>query len=170
MTAFQLVIAEFAGEHTAEEAMKKPAIQALVDEGVVAIVNVAVLKKNKDGKLSFKETQDVRGGRGALAGALAGGLMGLLAGPAGVIVGAIAGAVTGGVAANMIDMGFLNEDLKEYGKDLPNDSSALVALVELVWVERLRDALAALGATCVAYALSEEAQKKLDEMASGKTG
>jgi uncharacterized membrane protein len=93
-------------------------------------------------------------------------LVGLLGGPGGAILGAIAGAITGGVAAGAIDMGFLNDDLREYGKDMAPGSSALVALIEHVWVERLRDELAALGAKCVAYALSKAAQEKIDKLAT----
>ncbi len=163
MPAYQLIIAQFQDESAAEAAFKQPAIQALIDEKIIAVVNLAILKKNRGGKLSFHESQDVDVKRGALAGAVTGGLIGLLGGPAGVIVGAAAGALAGGVAADAIDMGFLNDDLKAYGKDMPNDSSAIVALIEHVWVERLRDALALLGAKVVAYALSEEAQRKLEE-------
>lgn len=170
MSEFELIIAEFKGEEAAEAALQEPAVRSLVDEGVIAVVNLAVLKMDKDGKLSFRETQDVGSGRGALAGAITGGLIGLLGGPAGALLGAVTGAVTGGIAANAIDMGFLNDDLKEYGKDMEPDSSALVALVEHIWIERMRDELALLGAEVVAYALSGAAQQKLSEIAAGEAG
>lgn len=113
------------------------ALKELDKTGVIAVLNAAVLAMDKDGKVKLRETQDVDAKRGAIFGAIAGGLVGLLGGPAGVIVGAAAGAATGGVAAHKIDMGFSDEYLQDIQQSLKPGSSAIIALVEHEWVEKV---------------------------------
>src|SRR5712691_966611 len=141
---FELPVAAFDGEASAETALKQ--LKEMQKDGVVSIVNAAVLVKTKDGGAIIKETEDVRAPAGAVFGAIVGGLVGLLGGPAGVIVGAAAGAATGGLAAHQIDMGFDDSDLKEIQSSLPAGSSAIIALVSLEWVERVVKALEELDA------------------------
>jgi len=125
-------------------------------DGVVSIVNAAVLVKTKTGHAHIKETGDVRAPAGALFGAIVGGLVGLIGGPAGVIVGAAAGAATGGVAAHQIDMGFSNKTLAEIDALLPLGSSAIIALVTLDWVEQVSAALEQLDARLVRQSLKDD--------------
>ena len=130
-----LVVYAYNEESKAEEVLK--ALKELQKRKVFTVLNAAVLVMDKDGKAKLRETEDVNARRGALFGAIAGGLVGLLGGPAGVIVGAAAGAATGGVAAHKLDMGFSDEYLKEFQESLSPGSSALIALVEHEWVERV---------------------------------
>ena len=134
-----LVVYAFNEEGEAEEVLR--VLQRLDKEGVFDVLNAAVLVRDESGKATLKETEDIDARRGALFGALVGGLVGLVGGPAGVIVGAAAGAVTGGVAAHEIDMGFSDEYLREFQESLKPGSSALIALVEHEWVERLIEEL-----------------------------
>lgn len=113
------------------------ALKELDKTGVIAVLNAAVLAMDKDGKVKLRETEDVDAKRGAIFGAIAGGLVGLLGGPAGAIVGAAAGAAAGGVAAHKIDMGFSDEYLKDLQQSLKPGSSAIIALVEHEWVEKV---------------------------------
>jgi uncharacterized membrane protein len=113
------------------------ALRELDKTGIIAVLNAAVLAMDKDGKVRLRETEDVDAKRGAIFGAIAGGLVGLLGGPAGVIVGAAAGAAAGGVAAHKIDMGFSDEYLKDLQQSLKPGSSAIIALVEHEWVEKV---------------------------------
>jgi uncharacterized membrane protein len=99
--------------------------------------NAAVLVKDANARVHVDETEDVKPGRGALFGAITGGLIGLLAGPAGAVAGALAGAATGGVTAAVVDMGFSDDQLAELKASMPANSSALVALIEHRWVEKL---------------------------------
>jgi uncharacterized membrane protein len=101
------------------------------------ISDAAVLVKDEKGKVHLHDSQDVGPGAGALFGAITGGLIGLLGGPAGAVVGAVAGAATGGVTASLVDMGFSNDQLTDLETSMPPRSSALVALVEHTWVDRL---------------------------------
>ena len=113
------------------------ALKELEKRKIFTVLNAAVLVRGADGKDTWKETEDVDAKRGALFGAVAGGLIGLLGGPAGMIVGAAAGAAAGGVAAHKIDMGFSDEYLKDIQESLKPNSSALIALVEHEWVEKV---------------------------------
>src|SRR5260370_39008677 len=81
----ELLVAAFDGETAAETALK--ALKAMQADGVVSIVNAAVLVKTKSGHAHVKETGDVRAPAGAVFGAIGGGLVGLLGGPAGGLVG-----------------------------------------------------------------------------------
>jgi len=157
----ELVVAAFPAEERADEALKD--LRKLQKEEVIFLINAAVLIKKADGKVSMKETQDVRGPQGALFGAVAGGLMGLLAGPAGAVVGAIAGAATGGVAAHNIDMGFSDEMLKELQSGLEPGSSAILALIQHQWLDSLVEALEQTGAKLYHQALKAEITAQLLE-------
>ena len=151
----ELIVAAFDGEQAAETALKQ--LKEMQKDGVVSIVNAAVLVKTKSGHAHIKETEDVRAPAGAVFGAIVGGLVGLIGGPAGAIVGAAAGAAAGGMAAHKIDMGFTNTNLEQMQALLPAGSSAIIAMVTLDWIERVSQALEALNARLVRQSFSEDA-------------
>jgi uncharacterized membrane protein/sporulation protein YlmC with PRC-barrel domain len=126
--AVELVVFTTAEAGTAKEARK--ALEASAKAEDLEVLNVAVLVKDKEGKASVAETEDVSSRHGALFGAITGGLLGLIGGPAGVVLGAAAGAATGGIAAGRLDMGFSDAYLAKVGENLQPGSSALVILVE----------------------------------------
>jgi uncharacterized membrane protein len=156
----EFIVAAFNDEDKAEEVLKT--LRDLEKEEVINLVNAAVMTKNEKGKVSMKETEDVSAGKGALFGAIAGGLIGLLGGPVGVVVGAAAGAATGGVAAGKIDMGFPDDTLKELRATLKPNSSAILALIQHQWVDRVMEELEKFGATLFRQALKEEITAQLD--------
>ncbi len=151
----ELLVAAFDGEQAAEAALRQ--LKEMQKDGVVSVVNAAVLVKTASGHAHIKETEDVRASAGAVFGAIVGGLVGLIGGPAGVIVGAAAGAAAGGVAAHKIDMGFTNSNLEQMQALLPPGSSAIIAMVSLDWVERVSQALETLNARLVRQSIDENA-------------
>jgi uncharacterized membrane protein len=157
----ELVVAAFSDETRAGAVLKD--LKGLEKEGVILLVNAAVMVKDENGKISIKETEDVSSGKGALFGAIAGGIIGLLGGPVGVIVGAAAGAATGGVAAGKIDMGFPNDALKELESSLTPGSSAILALIQHQWVDTVVAELEKAGARLFRQALKEEIAAQLVE-------
>jgi uncharacterized membrane protein len=99
------------------------------------------LRKDAKGKLHIKETQDMGGGKGAAFGGVAGAAIGLIAGPA-LVVPAAVGALVGGLTAKLRDTGFSNQRLETLGEGLQPGSSAIVAVVEHTWVDKVEEALA----------------------------
>jgi len=161
----ELVVAAFKDENKANKALKD--LKQLDRRGVIDVVNAAVLVKDQAGKASIKETADPDAKRGTLFGAIAGGLIGLVGGPAGVIVGAAAGAASGGVVAHKIDLGFDDEHLKEIQESLPPGSSAIIALIEHEWVEKVIDGLAAYEAQVIRSAIKAKVAAQFAEDGEG---
>jgi uncharacterized membrane protein len=144
----------FTGAQTADQGLQ--AVKKLAKQREIKLLNVATVTKDREGKSSLKEAEDLDTGRGALFGAIAGGVIGLLGGPVGVVVGAAAGAATGGAAAHWIDMGFANDDLKALKENLRPDSSALVVLVQSKDAAQVTNALDELGGELVQQTLTDE--------------
>lgn len=155
----ELIVAAFNDPAKADEVLK--AVKKLQEEEIIRLLNAAVMVKDAGGKVSIKETEDVSAGKGALAGAIVGGLIGLLGGPVGVVVGAAAGAATGGVAAHKIDMGFPDDTLNELKESLTPNSSAILALIQHQWVDRIVEELEKAGATLFRQALKSELAAQL---------
>jgi len=153
----EVVVAAFKDEKSASEALK--ALKQARNEGLIKIVDAAVLRKDADGKLHIKETADMGGGKGAVIGGVLGGVVGVLAGPIGWA--ALGGAVIGGLAAKLHDGGFKDERLKKLGEGLGPGNSAIVAVVELTWVKQVEKALADAGADAVTEELSADIAKQL---------
>jgi uncharacterized membrane protein len=128
-------------------------------DGVIRIQNAAVLRKDADGKLHVKDVYDMGGGKGAAIGGVLGGVLGLVAGPVGWA--ALAGALAGGAIAKHADGGLSDARLKKLGEGLTPGSSAIVAVVEHVWVGEVEAALAEAGVDYVTEALSEDIAAQL---------
>jgi uncharacterized membrane protein len=138
-TALELIVAVFNDAKRAREVLGQLRTGTRGED--LELKNAAVLVKDANGRVQMDETEDVKPGRGALFGAVTGALVGLLAGPAGAVAGALAGAATGGITAAVVDMGFTEDQLAELRASMPANSSALVALIEHTWVQRLTEEL-----------------------------
>ena len=88
LTNSELIILTLDNPAPAKEALAT--LKTLKKKDEAAILNVAMLVKDEQGKTSLKEIGDVGPKQGAVFGAIAGGLIGLLAGPVGAVVGAAA--------------------------------------------------------------------------------
>ena len=141
----------FANKSTADEALKE--LRKWRKSGVVKVFNAAVLVKDKQGKVSIKETENVDAQRGGLFGAIVGRLIGLVGGAPGAIVGPVAGAGTGGVAARLIDFGFPNESLRDLQDGLQPGNSALVLVIEPLRIYGVVENLAHWGGRLFRYML-----------------
>lgn len=163
----ELIVAAFENSQKADLALKS--LKKLEKEGVIRLLNAAVLRKDDHGIVSIHETQDIHAGQGTIFGAIVGGLIGLLGGPAGVIVGAAAGAATGGVAADRIDMGFPDETLHELKRTLKPNSSAILALIQHEWVDRVAAEMEEFGADLFKGALKVEIAEQLTREVEGSS-
>jgi uncharacterized membrane protein len=153
----QVVVAAFKDENTASEALK--ALKQARNQGLIKIVDAAVLRKDEKGKLHIKETADMGGGKGAVIGGIAGAVVGVLAGPVGWAV--LGGAAIGGLAAKLHDGGFKDERLKKLGEGLGPGNSAIVAVVEHTWVREVEKQMAEAGADVVTEQISADIAQQL---------
>jgi len=135
----QVIVAAFQDEKAAKDALA--VLKEASKAGLIKIENAAVLSKNEKGKLHIKETQDMGGGKGAVVGGVGGAVIGLIAGAA-LAVPAAVGALVGGLTAKLRDTGFSNKRLEAIGEGLKPGSSAIIAVVEHIWVEKVEAALA----------------------------
>src|SRR5262245_60129009 len=155
----ELVVTMFDDEDAASAAYE--ALRRLEQDGGIAILDAATLVRHGDGTSEIKDTQDVDTRHGAAFGVISGALIGLVGGPAGAVVGAIAGGATGAASASAIDFGFPKEDLQALDEQLAPDSSALVVLVELTWLDKLDATLANFDGRSTSRSLHEEGQDRI---------
>lgn len=157
-TPVELIVAAFNEESAADEALKQ--LKQAKHEGLIAIDNAAVIRRDEKNKLHIKEVHDMGGGKGAAIGGTLGLAIGLLAGPVGLAVGA--GALIGGFAAKHRDSGFSDKRLREIGDALKPGTSAIVAVIEHIWVDEVEAMMAEAGADVMTQALKAEIATQLD--------
>lgn len=155
----QVIVAAFQDETSATKALQE--LQAAKKQGLIEIRDAAVLTKDAQGKLHIKDTKDWGFGKGAVAGGVVGVIAGLLAGPVGW--GLLGGALIGGVAAKMADGGFDNKRLEQIGASLTPGSSAIVAVVDHVWVAQVEAIMRKEAMDATTQAISNDIAKQLEE-------
>jgi uncharacterized membrane protein len=155
----QLIVAAFNDETAADKALD--ALREFKKERAINILDAAIIKRDPDGKVHIKETADMGGGKGAVIGGVLGGVIGLIAGPAGVIAGAGIGAAVGGLTAKFVDAGIPDSRLRELGDALKPNTSAIVAVLELVWIEQVQAELQRQGADVMTQALKDDISAQL---------
>lgn len=129
----QIIIAKYLNADLAEAALKK--LKASESNQGVEVEDAAVVRRADSGKLHIHETEDITGGRGAVAGGILGGILGIIAGPAGIVAGAAVGAALGGVAGHAIDTGIPHKRLEAIGASLEPHHAALVILTQPGFVD-----------------------------------
>jgi uncharacterized membrane protein len=153
----QVVVAAFPDEVSAAKVYEE--LKQARKDGTIVIQNAAVLRKDADGKLFVKDVYDMGAGKGAAIGGVLGGILGLLAGPVGWV--ALGGAVAGGLIAKHADGGLSDARLQKLGEGLKPGSSAIVAVVEHVWVNDVQAAMAEAGADYVTEQISADIAEQL---------
>lgn len=133
----QVIVAAFDGMDSAKEAFDD--LKQLEKEKSIKIENAAILRKDHDSKLHIRDVKDMTGTRGVVLGGVLGGVVGVLAGPVGWV--ALGGAAIGGLVAKLKDGGFDNSRLEQWGDRLQPGTSALIAVVDHIWVRDVEAAL-----------------------------
>jgi uncharacterized membrane protein len=149
----QVIVAKFQEEEKAEETLKT--LEEARKQGSLDFEDAAVIKKDEDGKIYYKETTDVSTGRGAAIGGVIGGVLGLIGGPAGVVILGAAGAAVGGLASHG-DAGFRDERLEKLGDGLEPGTSGIVLVVAHVWIAEIEKLLTASAADVTTHELQED--------------
>ncbi len=155
----QLVVAAFQDDKAAQNALK--ALKQAQKEKLIKIDNAAVLRKDEKGKLHIKETADMGGSKGAALGGVTGAAIGLIAGPA-LLVPMAVGALVGGLTAKLRDGGFADPRLEKLGAALKPGSSAIVAVVEHIWVSQVEEVMANAGADMLTTAISADISQQIE--------
>jgi uncharacterized membrane protein len=122
--------------------------------------DAAVIKQDSDGKVTYYETGDMGGGKGAGIGALVGGVLGILGGPGGVVLGAGAGAAIGGIAASG-DRGFTDENLNTMGVALKPGTSAMMIITSNDFLKEVHEKVPVEEIKTAVSDLSEELSAQL---------
>ncbi|MEA3323354.1 MAG: DUF1269 domain-containing protein [Patescibacteria group bacterium] len=139
------------GDETADEALKK--VQKLKKSDTFTLEDVVAVHKNEKGKVKLKQGRGLTGTKGTLGFGTAGLVAGTIFG--GPLVGAAIGAAIGG-ASSQINKVFGNDEMKELGESLDQDSSMLVLLVSDMEEGALETLSAEFGAEVHAFMIAEE--------------
>jgi uncharacterized membrane protein len=155
----ELVVAAFPDEQGAARALEH--LKQAKKEKLIDIRDAAIITCDTNNTVRIKETDDMSGRKGAGVGALVGGAIGLLFPPA-MLGTAAAGAVVGALGAKLHDAGFPDDQLKAIGSRLKPGTSALVAVIEHIWVDKVEKELAAQGAQMVRHAIRDDIVQQLE--------
>ncbi len=148
----QAIVAAFSSTDGAQQVMDE--IKQGKKEGLIGIIDAAVVVKDADGKLKITDARRrSRRRKGLITGGVVGGLVGLLAGPVGwaALGGGAVGALAGRVAGAP-----LKATMEGIGDSLPPSSSAIVAVIEHTWIAEVEQALADVGAQVLRSAISAD--------------
>jgi uncharacterized membrane protein len=120
-------------------------LKRLTDEGIVRLVDLAVVSKDDAGDVAAVELSGLSAEESAELGALAGAMIGLgMDGEEGMEEGAIAG-------AEAAEEGFIGEEeVWSIADAIPEGTTAAVALIEHRWAIPLRDAIRSAGGVALA--------------------
>lgn len=121
--------------------------------------NGAVIEREPDGAVSFKETQDWGIGKSAVVGAVAALIL-----PG---IGPLMGALAGGLAAHLIDAGFPDDLLRQLGSGLEVGTSMLVALVQEGDIAHAEQTVVAAGGTVLGSGFEPDLAAAMQRMREG---
>ena len=139
VTGYEVFVAAYADEGGAKSALNT--LQEMDKSGSIEIIDAAVITKDMEGKVSVLETAELTPKKGAGKGAIVGGVLAVIFPPS-LLAGAVLGGGIGALVGKFTDKGlFDNTELKEAAEELPNGSSAIVAVVEDKWVQQLATAI-----------------------------
>jgi uncharacterized membrane protein len=138
-----MIVAVFDSEKQAYEGGR--ALKGMHDEGSIVLYAMAIVAKDRSGKLDIKQAAD-QGPVGTVLGMATGGLIGLLGGPLGVALGAMAGTL-GGSLSDLANVGVGADFLEEVAKSITAGKAAVVAEVEEQWVIPVDSRMEGLGGT-----------------------
>ena len=161
---FNVLAFTFEGKDTAKATFKEVKKSgALEGQKVVARIYI---EQNKKGKVKVRETG--RGGLGTVAGAGVGGVLSFLGGPYGFLTWVGTGALVGGVAGKYFGRPFKKGDLKELGRAMKPDTSAILLLCEDIYSEVILDSLSGVSANAITLTVGDELSGELAQFAAAE--
>lgn len=153
----EMVVLVFKDDQSGKAALTE--LKQAQKDGMIEIINAAVLQKDVNGKVKYQEEADLQlRKKGRVIGGVAGAALAILGGPAGLLVSTAVGVGAGGLLSRLKDKGVPNAKLQEVASALEAGTSALVAVIDHVWVQKVIDEVAEQTAQVVREELSQEAQ------------
>lgn len=153
----QVIVAAFNSADGASVVMDD--LKAGKREGLIGILDAAVVVKNAEGKLKITDAKR-RSRKGLMTGGVVGGLIGLVLAPPAVAVAAGGGVI--GALVGKLRSAPLKAEMKDLGSALQPNTSAIIAVIEHTWVEKLEAALAAAGAQLIREAIKADIAEQLE--------
>jgi uncharacterized membrane protein len=141
------------------------ALIKLQREHLIELEDAAVVVKKADGKVKLKQAINL-----TAAGAASGSFWGLLIGTLflspvfGLAVGAASGAASGALS----DIGVEDDFMKQLGKTLQPNSSALFVLIRSATPDKVLDEVAPYGGTILRTSLSKSEESELQEILNAR--
>jgi len=132
----QMLVIGFPGNQFKGEIV--PAINEARDKGLIRLIDYLFVMKDKNGNILSIEGTDLGKKEAIKLGAAVGALLGL--GAEG-LEGAEAGAEIGAEMAAEKSFGLDQEDIDGIAEEIPENSSALIMLVEHLWAKKIKEAL-----------------------------
>lgn len=157
---YEIVLAVFDDEQTAAKAYKD--LHQAEKDKKVDLENVVLIHKEAEGKIEVKEAAETIAGEAGI-GALVGGALGILAGPVGVITLGAIGAALGGLSAKLDDVGFDDTRLEKLGESLEPGKSAILAVLESKYTEKLEQEFKNRGARVAIEELPSDFKQILED-------
>ncbi len=148
---YKFVAIVLEGQDTAEKALKK--VQKLKKSDTFTLEDVVAVHKNEKGKVKLKQGRGLTGTKGTVGFGTAGLVAGTIFG--GPLVGAAIGAAIGG-ASSQINKIFDNDEMKELGEELDQNSSMLVLLVSNAEEGAFETLASEFGGKVYAFVAAEE--------------
>jgi uncharacterized membrane protein len=159
-----LVVLDFDGVGTADDVLTK--LRSLQKEHLIDLEDACVVVHTEAGKVQVKQAVNLTK-LGAASGASTGMLIGAIAGLlvlnplAGMAAGGLAGAGFGALSGSLADYGINDEFIKNLGKTIPKNSSALFMLIKRSTPDKVLRELEPFKPRVVKTSLSMEQEEKL---------
>lgn len=144
----QMFVIGFPGNQFSGEIV--PAIEDAKKKGLIRLIDYLFVMKDKDGNIAAIEGTDLGKDEVVKLGAAIGALLGL---GAGGMEGAEVGAMAGAEMAEERSFGLDADDIEDIAEEIPNNSSALIMLVEHLWAKRIKEALRNSGGVMIAQGM-----------------
>jgi uncharacterized membrane protein len=166
-----LICVAFEDPTTADRALTE--LTALQKEFVIELKDACVVVRPPEGEIQLHQAMPLAR-TGAVAGGASGALWGSLIGLlflnplAGMAVGAGIGAASGALAGKLSDFGIPDDFIKDLGRTIKPNSSALFLLVQKVTADKVLPRMSEYKGRVLKTSLSDEREKRLRE-ALGET-
>jgi uncharacterized membrane protein len=162
---YHLVAFAFDGQGRAKEVVKEVKKSGLT-KGLKTLFSVIMIR-DENGKVKFSSIKGMSGKKGAGIGAGAGALLAIL-GSGGVLLPVVVGGAVGKGIATRKDKKELSGELQELTDAMPDDSSAILAVVQDKEAESLINDMDGFNADVVTITLGDEASGMVESLMMGE--